>query len=371
MRSFFTSIPHGMLMTRTIAVCLVLMSTISAALACTGIVLQSVDGSTVAARTMEFGFDIESNIYAVPAGTEIETLQLNPDVSGFTYTTTYGFLGANGLDMPIVFDGMNTEGLYFGAFYFAGPAQFVELTDDNRERAVSSEEMGNWILGQFKTVAEVKAALANIEVVGTYIKQINGFAPFHYAVTDATGESIVIEYTKQGLAVYRNTVNVVTNNPAYDWHITNLRNYVGLQTGNRSEVTVGKEVIAPMGQGTGMLGLPGDMTSPTRFVRAAAFANSALPAANSSEAVFQAFHILNTFDIPKGAIRESDQGETLTDYNLWTSAADTTNATYYFKTYLTQAVESIDVRAAIASITEPSTLTMESGFSVKDRTQDF
>ena len=126
-----------------------------------------------------------------------------------------------------------------------------------------------------------------------------------------------------------------------------------------------------MGQGTGMLGLPGDMTSPTRFVRAAAFANSALPAANSSEAVFQAFHILNTFDIPTGAIRESDQGETLTDYTLWTSAADTTNATYYFKTYLTQAVESIDVRAAIASITKPSTLTMESGFSVKDRTQDF
>ncbi|MGB5309022.1 MAG: linear amide C-N hydrolase, partial [Arenicellales bacterium] len=101
------------------------------AFACTGIILRSTDGATVPARTMEFGFDVRSNIFAVPAGTSIETLGLNPDVSGFKYEAKYGFLGANGLDMPIVFDGVNTKGLYFGAFYFAGDAVFSELTDDN------------------------------------------------------------------------------------------------------------------------------------------------------------------------------------------------------------------------------------------------
>ena len=342
-----------------------------AALACTGIILHAEDGGTVPARTMEFSFDIQSNIYAVPAGTELQTLVLNPDLEGFRFTAKYGFLGANGLDMPIVFDGMNTEGLYFGAFYFAGTAVFGEATEENRGRAVSSDEMGNWILGQFKTVEEVRAALNDIEVVGTYVEAIDGFAPFHYAVTDASGTSIVIEYTAAGLTIHDNTVNVITNNPTYDWHLTNLRNYVGLQAENQSTVALGDEIITPFGQGSGMLGLPGDMTSPTRFVRAAAFANSALPAASSSDAIFQAFHILNTFDIPKGAIRDSGEGGMLTDYTIWTSAADTRAGVYYYKTYLTQAVESINVRAAVSAITEPTTLTMESGFEVRDRTGDF
>ena len=93
-----------------------------------------------------------------------------------------------------------------------------------------------------------------------------------------------------------------------------------------------------------MLGLPGDISSPTRFVRAVAFANTALPSADTDEAVFKAFHILNVFDIPKGAIRDREGAELLTDYTIWTSAADTANARYYYKTYLTQSIEAIDVR---------------------------
>jgi len=339
--------------------------------ACTGIILRSTDGATVPARTMEFGFDVLSNIFAVPAGTSIETLGLNPDVSGFKYEAKYGFLGANGLDMPIVFDGVNTEGLYFGAFYFAGDAVFSELTDENRGRAVSSEEMGNWILGQFATVAEVKAALPSIDVVGTYVDAIKGVAPFHYTVTDASGASIVIEYTESGLSVFDNTVNAVTNNPSYDWHLTNLRNYIGLQSENRESMTIGSESFAPFGQGSGLLGLPGDHSSPARFVRAVAFANTSLPSEDVDDAIFKAFHILNVFDIPKGSIREGEGNNIHTDYTLWTSAVDTANARYFYKTYISQAVESIDVNKAVSSISQPTTLMMESGFKVRDRTGEF
>jgi choloylglycine hydrolase len=248
---------------------------------------------------------------------------------------------------------------------------FSELTDENRDRAVSSEEMGNWILGQFSTVSEVRAALPSIDVVGTYVSEIDGIAPFHYAVTDSTGASIVIEYTESGLTVYDNTVNAVTNNPSYDWHLTNLRNYVGLQSENRGSMSVGSENIAPFGQGSGLLGLPGDHSSPARFVRAVAFANTSLPSDDVDDAIFKAFHILNVFDIPKGSIRESVGDGIHTDYTLWTSAADTANARYFYKTYLTQGVESIDVKEAVSSITEPTTLIMESGFEVRDRTGDF
>jgi choloylglycine hydrolase len=340
-------------------------------MACTGIVLRSADGGTVPARTMEFAFDIDSNVLAIPAGTDINTLVLDPDNTGFSFTTKYGFLGANGLDKPIVFDGMNTEGLYFGAFYFAGSAVFGTVSDENRDRAVSSEEMGNWILGQFASVEEVVAALPTIEVVGTYVDEIKGRVPFHYAVTDSSGASVVIEYTKDGLTVHENTVNVVTNNPTYDWHVTNLSNYVGLQPRNVEVIEVGTQRIAPFGQGSGMLGLPGDMTSPTRFVRAVAFTNTSLPSETTDDAIFKAFHILNVFDIPKGAVREADVNATHTDYTLWTSAADTLNGVYYYKTYITQAVESVDVKAVFNGLNEPKIIEMETGFQVRDRTGDF
>ncbi|MGI9522026.1 MAG: linear amide C-N hydrolase [Hyphomicrobiaceae bacterium] len=360
-------------LTKIVSVCLAAAMAIvpSFAAACTGVVLRAKDGTAVSARTMEFSFDIQSNIYAVPAGTKIKTLAVNANEDGFNFEAKYGFLGANALGMPIVVDGMNTEGLYFGAFYFAGGAVFGKVSDENRDRAVSSEELGNWVLGQFATVAEVRQALPKIEVVGTRIDAIDSAAPFHYTVVDRSGAAIVIQYTKDGLKIFDNTVNAITNDPTYDWHLTNLRNYIGLQADNREAITVGGATLQAFGQGSGMVGLPGDFSSPSRFVRAVAFANMALPSETGDDAVFQAFHILNAFDIPKGAIRDATQTGVDTDYTVWTSAADTAKAIYYFKTYLTQDVERVDVRAAVARITQPTTLKMESGFDVRDRTEDF
>ena len=110
---------------------------------------------------------------------------------------------------------------------------------------------------------------------------------------------------------------------------------------------------------------------PARTMRAVAFANTALPSADADAAVFRAFHILNAFDIPKGAIRESEELETLTDFTIWTSAADTRNARYYYKTYLSQGIERIDLPAALAGLDAPATLKMESGLTVTNRTGDF
>ena len=341
------------------------------ALACTGIVLHADDGTTVAARTMEFGLDLESDLVAVPAGTEFTTLALNPDESGFTYTTKYGFGGANAFSERIIIDGLNTEGLYFGVFYFAGAVKLEELTLDNQDYAISSEELGNWVLGQFATVEEVKQAIPEITIVGTPIEAIGGPAPVHYAVTDASGAAIVIEYTADGLRIHDNTVNVVTNNPPYDWHLTNLQNYIGLTAENHEQITIARQTLHPFGQGTGMAGLPGDFTSPSRFVRAVAFANTGLPNETADDAIFEAFHILNAFDIPKGSIRETENDQVAMDYTIWTSASDTKNLIYYFKTYKTQAVESIDIVKVLDGLDAPATLKMDTGFVVRDRTSEF
>ena len=162
---------------------------------------------------------------------------------------------------------------------------------------------------------------------------------------------------------------MLTNNPTYDWHVKNLDNYVGMSPVNRKEVTVGSQTLRPFGQGTGMFGLPGDHSSPSRFVRAVAFANTSLPAAKASDAIFKAFHILNAFDIPKGSVRESQDGS-LNDYTIWTSAVDTKNAVYYYKTYASQSVESINVREALNGLKTPRVIKMETGFVVRDRTAE-
>jgi choloylglycine hydrolase len=340
------------------------------AIACTGIVLHADDGAVIPARTMEFSFDIHSDILVIPAGTEITNLVMDAKNAGGSYIAKYGFAGANALGKPIIVDGINEKGLYFGAFYFKNLARFQKLTTENCNRAISSEELGNYILSQFATVQEVKNALPNLVIVGTWIKEINGIAPLHYAVTDAGGESIVIEFTEKGLKIFDNTANVVTNNPDYDWHLTNLNNYVGLTDENRSEQVVGRQTLRPFGEGTGLFGLPGDSSSPSRFVRATAFTNSILPPKTADEAVFSAFHILNNFDIAKGSIRNVIHGNIFTDYTVWTSVADTENRVYYSKTYLAQQVDKVDLPLALKGLKHPKIIKIESDFSVNDRSLD-
>lgn len=339
----------------------------TSAIACTGIVLKSVDGVTVPARTMEFGFDIESNLLVVPKGTKLRATLPPPFNDGMLYEAKYGFVGANGLGRNIILDGMNESGLYLGAFYFSGFAAYSEVSEKNKNNAIASEELGNWLLATCATVEEVKAALGKVTVVENYIKEIDNFAPIHWAITDAGGHSVVVEYTKDGLKVHNNKIGVVTNNPTYDWHMTNLRNYVSLTPYNVHGFTINGVDVKPLAEGSGMIGLPGDFTAPSRFVRAAAYVSTIRPMPKVEDAVFQAFHILNAFDIPKGAIRAADI-EGISDYTIWTSVADTANQVYYFKTYLTPVKMKIDVKRAIKNVKAPTVIVMENNYEYKDMT---
>jgi len=174
-----------------------------------------------------------------------------------------------------------------------------------------------------------------------------GFAPeAHYIVHDASGKSIVIEYVGGKLNVHDNPLGVLTNSPAFDWHMTNLRNYVNFSMTNVPPVKLGSIKLLPFGQGSGMLGLPGDFTPPSRFVRAVAFSQSVFKPKTGADAVLEAFHILNQFDIPKGAAREHEKdehGNILADYTIWTSASDLKAMQYYFRTYENSQIRMVDL----------------------------
>ena len=129
-----------------------------------------------------------------------------------------------------------------------------------------------------------------------------GFVPgVHYILTDARGRgSVVLEYVGGELKIHPNPLGVMSNSPTFDWHMINLSNYVNMTVSNVPKLDVAGTELKGLGQGSGMLGIPGDFTPPSRFVRAVAFSKSALPVLTAREGVLQAFHILNQFDIPRG-----------------------------------------------------------------------
>jgi choloylglycine hydrolase len=138
----------------------------------------------------------------------------------------------------------------------------------------------------------------------------------------------------------------MSNSPSFDWHMTNLRNYVNLSVNNASPVKLGPVTVAPLGMGSGMLGVPGDFTPPSRFVRAAIYSASVLPSTTGDEAVKQAFHVLNQFDIPKGAARDHEKdehGNIVADYTIWTSANDLKTRRFFIRTYDNSQIRSIDL----------------------------
>ncbi len=319
-----------------------------AARACTGIRLVAKDGGVVAARTLEFGFDMHSEVMVAPAGTAF-TGTLPDGGKGISYRTKYGFAGANGMGLPAIVDGLNDQGLYVGLFYFPGYASYADATKDNAGRAMAPHEYANWLLGNFATIDEVKANFNKVVLVPVVVEAIEQAAPVHFVVYDRSGKSVVIEPTDKTLKIFDNPLGVMTNAPTFDWHMTNLRNYVNLTATNVPPIDLSGVKLAQFGQGSGMRGLPGDFTPPSRFVRAVAFSQSAVRSDTAAQAVLQAFHILNNFDIPLGAVREVDNGQMHAEATTWTSASDLKNLRWYFRTYDDQAIRSVDLTKALAA----------------------
>ena len=312
------------------------------AAACTGIRIKPKDGSMIAARTLEFAADLRSNVIVIPRGTE--SVGTAPGGKpGLRWKSKHGMVGANGFDMPAIVDGLNEKGLGIGIFYFPGYAKYQEVKEEDFGKTIAPWELPVYLLGNCANVDEAIQAVRNIRVGEVVQKEMGYVPPCHYIVNDAGGRCVVLEYVGGELKIHRNPLGVITNSPTFDWHLTNLSNYVNLTVNNVPPVDMAGIKFGGLGQGSGMLGLPGDFTPPSRFVRAVAFSQSALPVATAHDGVLQAFHILNQFDIPKGAARGTDNGKTVADYTLWTSVSDLKNHRYYFRTFDNSRIRVIDL----------------------------
>jgi choloylglycine hydrolase len=313
------------------------------ALACTDVRLIAADGSTFTVRTMEFASNLQSETVIMPRGRPFTSPA--PKGSGHTWTSKYGYVFMNAYGQPAVTDGLNERGLGFGALYLPGETQYQEVKAGDESRALSNISFGAWVLGNFATVEEVRAALSGVVVWGEFVPQLGAFSPLHYAIHDASGKSIVVEYVGGTMHVYDNPVGVLTNSPTFDWHMQNLRNYVNLTAVNAAPVTIGKATYAGTGQGSGLHGLPGDPTPPSRFVMAAATAYLADKPKDAAAALVLALHLIDRVDIPKGLVRDySEGGKPEGDYTQWTVFRDHANKVYYWRSYDDPGLKAVDLK---------------------------
>jgi choloylglycine hydrolase len=325
-------------------VCIIFVLLQSISFACTDFVIKAEDGAVVNGRSMEFPVDMKANIWLIPRGNQFTSVT-DKKITGISWTNRYGFLAFDAFNVKNGFvDGLNEKGLSCSALAF-GTVKYQPAVPG---KFVTWKDFVGWVLGNFASVDEVKKALPNINIADSYVKEIKGNMGMHIAIHDKDGNSIVVELKDGNLEVFDNPLGVMTNRPGFDWHMNNLRNYVHLGVTDKKSRKLNGVEIEPMGVGSGMLGLPGDWTPPSRFVRTAFAVDGILKPKNAAEAVNAAEHILNVVDIPKGVIKEHPSAlmpfVTIYGYAQWVTIKDTANREVYFKTYDNTAWKKVDMK---------------------------
>lgn len=309
--------------------------------ACTGITLKAADGACIVARTIEWGgSNLNSRYVVVPRGYVQHSFLPDGTADGMVMKARYGYVGLAVERSEFVAEGINEAGLSAGLFYFPGYGRYVEYEADRKDVTVSDLQVVPWILGSCATVDDVKKAVAEASIVGIY----PGASTVHWRFTEPSGRQVVLEIIDGEAIFYENELGVLTNSPDFEWQMTNLNNYVNLYPGAASDNELGGVKLAPFGAGSGFLGIPGDVTPPSRFVRATFYQTSTPTQPTAFDAVEQALHILNNFDIPIGI--ETARGEKAADIpsaTQWTAVTDTMNRIIYYRTMYDSSVRCIEL----------------------------
>lgn len=315
-------------MLKSVTACLALCASAVQGIACTAVDIVAADKTVIAGRTMEWAFDMQWTLKSVPKGTSL-TLTAPPETAlpAQTVTTLYPFVGisADVISGGVIVEGQNGAGLGMSGNFLPGFTEYQTVTKEDKGY-VSILGFGAWALGMHGSVADLRAALPKIKVWANSSLPSGPTPPtIHMVFTDRTGDGIVVEYVGGELQIHDNVAHVLTNAPTYDWHLLNTRNYLNLSTMAVDSQQIGNVDVTALGQGGGMIGIPGDYTPPSRFVRAAFLRHAVKAPATGAEATQAIVHILNTVDIPFGAAQSRAGNETITDYTQWVAIKDLTN----------------------------------------------
>ncbi|MBQ1932630.1 MAG: choloylglycine hydrolase family protein [Muribaculaceae bacterium] len=308
------------------------------AMACTGLSLTARDGSYVQARTIEAAAGaLKSEYVIIPRGQEITSFTPT-GINGLMFTANFGVVGMSVVMKEFICEGVNEAGLSAGLFFFPEYGQYQEYSPSHNDETLGDLQVPTWILTQFASIDEVKEAIGGVRIVG-----LDRNSVVHYRIGEPSGRQVVLEIVDGVPHFYENTVGVLTNAPGFQWHVTNLNNYVNLFPGAAPDRKLGDVTLKPIGGNSGFLGLPGDATPPSRFVRIAFYRATAPQLATGHETVLQCFHILNNFDIPIGIEHPAGEVPDIPSATQWTSAIDLTHRKVYYKTAYDNSIRCIDL----------------------------
>lgn len=354
---------------------------------CTSLIYTDKNGRHYLGRTLELDVDETYVITYIPAG---QTFSSEVEGHGpVSYTAKHPFiavaaparmpteaepLGPN--DLKVV-EGLNLAGLTCSLLAYP-TAGGKETTGEVTKALLQATDIGTWILGSFGTVDEVKAGLEEQPIFLTRLAMVGDLPfPFHIVVHDKAGKGVVIEWQNGTQTVHDNPVDVMTNGPEFQWHLTNLSNWTHLVNVDTSSNTFGSLTVRQPDSGIATAALPSSNTSVGRFIRAVFYVKFTEKASDANGAMLALARIMNNFDRPRGATVDlktgaegiSFQGQSRgdddapsTEYTSWTNLSDLDNSRFMLRTYdafgytsfdLAKLAEGDQVRIALTSELNP------------------
>lgn len=303
---------------------------------CTGLVLETKDGLHLFGRNMDIEYSFNQSIIFIPRNFKCVNKSNKKEL-----TTKYAVLGMGTIfdDYPTFADGMNEKGLGCAGLNFPVYVSYSK-EDIEGKTNIPVYNFLLWVLANFSSVEEVKEALKNANIVDIPISENIPNTTLHWMISDITGKSIVVEQTKEKLNVFDNNIGVLTNSPTFDWHVANLNQYVGLRYNQVPEFKLGDQSLTALGQGTGLVGLPGDFTPASRFIRVAFLRDAMIKNDKDSIDLIEFFHILNNVAMVRGSTRTVEEKSDLTQY---TSCMCLEKGIYYYNTYENNQINAIDM----------------------------
>lgn len=302
---------------------------------CTALSLKTKDGYHLFGRNMDLSYSFGQAVTLVPRNFEYKDR-----VTGTVKKNQYAIIGmASVIDAyPAFADAMNEKGLCCAGLNFPGYSYVEERTVEGKIN-LAPYDFIPWVVSNFETVEEVEKELQKVEFVAVPINDKTPLPTLHWMVADKMGKSIVVERTKEKLSVYENPIGVLTNSPTFDWHMTNLNEYIKI-TPTQPECTtwVGKE-LKPLGVGAGTNGLPGGLSSVDRFVRIAYLKSRSPELAELESGINQFFHMLQNVAMPRGTVIDDN----LHEITLYTSCMCQETGVYYYSTYNSYGIHAIDM----------------------------
>lgn len=284
-------------------------------------------------RTLDYEFSYGDEVTITPRNypfhfIEEGNIDTHYAIIGMAYVTE---------NYPLYYDGVNEKGLAIAGLNFVGNSYYNKKVEGKDN--ITQFEFIPWILSKCATVNEARKLIEKMNLLDRNFNENLPVAQLHWIISDSS-ESITVEPLKEGIKIYENPVGVLTNNPPFDMQMFNLNNYMSLST-KEPQNTFSEDIdLKTYSSGMGAIGLPGDLSSQSRFIRASFVKLNSISPEGEKESVSQFFHILNSVDQQRGCCNLGDDKYEIT---IYTSCCNTNKGIYYYTTYDNHQITAVDM----------------------------